>query len=280
MIANGFRHGKCFTKPGWDNLTKLFNSNTGNQWTRTQLKNHWFSMRREYQQFNELLRCTGIEYDHSRDVIFADDWWWERKIQENKDYAKFKGKNCAEIMHKYRSIFRDTYDSKKYALSPSKFSKKGFDDDVVSLGKIPFRAELHDEHVPSSGLFSTSAMECSGGHSGEKRKHDSRAAKGKKKVDSRVALSESVEKLASAGDALASHLKSRSGPPSFEQCMQQLNDLGVFDGDENYECWAISFFREGKNRVAFAGCRTDHMKIKWMRFEYTNWLCNNPHSFD
>ncbi|KAL2503980.1 Myb DNA-bind 3 domain-containing protein [Abeliophyllum distichum] len=237
MIANGFRHGKCFTKPGWENLTKLFNSDAGNQWTRTQLKNHWFSMRREYQQFNELLRCTGIEYDHSRDVIVADDWWWERKIQ-------------------------------------------GFDDDVVSVGTMPFSAELHDEHVPSSGPSSTSAMECSGGHSGEKRKNDSRAAKGKKKVDSRAALSESVEKLASAGDALASHLKSRSGPPSFEQCMQQLNDLGVFDEDENYECWAVSFLREEKNRVAFSGCRTDHMKIKWMRFEYTNWLCNNPHSFD
>ncbi|KAL2541113.1 Uncharacterized protein Adt_02091 [Abeliophyllum distichum] len=26
MIAQGFRHGKCFTKPGWENLTKLFNS--------------------------------------------------------------------------------------------------------------------------------------------------------------------------------------------------------------------------------------------------------------
>ncbi|KAL2542202.1 hypothetical protein Adt_03180 [Abeliophyllum distichum] len=125
------------------------------------------------------------------------------------------------------------YDSEKYVLSPSKLSKKGFDDDVVSLDKIPFSTELRDEHVPSSGPFSMFAMECSGGHSGKKRKHGSRADKEKKKVDSYAAFSESVEKLASTGDALAVHLKSRSSPPSFEQCMQQLNELGVFDGDEN-----------------------------------------------
>ncbi|KAL2541114.1 Uncharacterized protein Adt_02092 [Abeliophyllum distichum] len=120
------------------------------------------------------------------------------------------------------------YDSKKYALSPSKLSKKGFDDDVVNVDTMPFRAELRDEHVPSSGPFSTSGMESLGGHSGEKRKHDSRADKGKKKLDSRAALLESVEKLASAGDALAAHLKLRSGPPSFEKCMQELNELYVF----------------------------------------------------
>ncbi|KAL2470412.1 hypothetical protein Adt_38548 [Abeliophyllum distichum] len=117
------------------------------------------------------------------------------------------------------------YNSKKYAVSPSKLSKKGFDDNVVSIDKIPFSVELRDEHVPSSGPFSTFAMKCSGGHSGEKRKHGSRADKGKKKFDSRAVLSELVEKLASTGDALAAHLKSRSSPPSFEPCMQQLNEL-------------------------------------------------------
>ncbi|KAL2474940.1 L10-interacting MYB domain-containing protein-like [Abeliophyllum distichum] len=172
------------------------------------------------------------------------------------------------------------YDSEKYALCPSKLSKKGFDDDVVNVDNMPFCAELRDEHVPLFGSFSMSGMECSGRHSGEKRKHGSRADKGKKKFDSRAALSESVEKLTSAGDALAAHLKSRSGPPSFEQCMQELNELDVYAGDENYECWAISFLREDKNRVAFTRCRSNHMKIKWMRFDYTNWLCNNPHSFD
>ncbi|KAL2534827.1 hypothetical protein Adt_08178 [Abeliophyllum distichum] len=159
-------------------------------------------------------------------------------------------------------------------------SKKGFDDDVVSLDKMPFSAEMHDERVPSFGPFSTSRMECSGGHSGKKRKNGSLVDNEKKKVNSRAIVSESVEKLASVEDALAAHLKSRSSPPSFEQCIQELTELGVLDGDENYECWAFSFFREGKNWVAFIECRSNYVKITWIRFEYTNWLCNNPHSFD
>ncbi|KAL2487231.1 Uncharacterized protein Adt_31987 [Abeliophyllum distichum] len=201
-------------------------------------------------------------------------------IGENKDYTKFKERNCAELFHKYRGIFGDMYDSKKYAISPSKLSKKGFDERTESLEKMPFSAEMRDEHVPSFGLFSTPGMECLDIYCREKRKNSSHADKEKKKVNSRALLSESVEKLASARDVLAAYLKSRFGPPSFEQCMQELNELGVFDRDENYECWAISLLREKRNWVRFVRCRLNHMKIKWMCFEYTNWLCNNLHSFD
>ncbi|KAL2480193.1 Uncharacterized protein Adt_33159 [Abeliophyllum distichum] len=173
-------------------------------------------------------------------------------LQKNKDYAKFKERNCEELLHKYRGLFIDIYESKKYALSPSKLLKKSFDDDIVSerigrLDKMPVKTEMRDEHMPSSEPFSTFRIECSDIHSGEKRENDSRVDKGKKKVDFHATLSESVQKLASVGNALATHLKSRSGPPSFEKCMQELEELEIFDGDENYECWAIVFFREGQN---------------------------------
>ncbi|KAL2487062.1 hypothetical protein Adt_31818 [Abeliophyllum distichum] len=127
---------------------------------------------------------------------------------------------------------------------------------------MPFSVEIGDKHVPSSGPFSTFKMECSSRHSGENRKNDSHADKWKKKVDSRTTMSKSVEKLASTEDALIEHLKSRSGPLLFEQCMQALNELGSFDKDENCECWDISFLREAKNWVGFTGCRSNHMKIK------------------
>ncbi|KAL2497258.1 Uncharacterized protein Adt_22808 [Abeliophyllum distichum] len=108
---------------------------------------------------------------------------YQFSLQENKDYAKFKKMNCAKLFHKYRGLFSDMYDSEKYALSPLKLSKKGFDDDTVSeqtgsLEKMPFSAEMRDEHVPSSRPFSMSRMECSGGHSGENRKYRARADKG------------------------------------------------------------------------------------------------------
>ncbi|KAL2531187.1 L10-interacting MYB domain-containing protein [Abeliophyllum distichum] len=131
LIAQGFRQGKCFTKTGWQQLVSMFNNEAGKDWNRVQLKNHWFSMRKEYQVLHELLRCTGIEYDHQTNTIVADDWWWDRKIQANKDFVKFRGRDCGEIFHKYSQLFGDAYDSEKYALSPTKLSKKGFDDDNV-----------------------------------------------------------------------------------------------------------------------------------------------------
>ncbi|KAL2465465.1 Myb/SANT-like DNA-binding domain protein [Abeliophyllum distichum] len=197
---NGYRQGKCFSKSGWQQLVSMFNTEAGKDWNRVQLKNHWFSMRREYQLLHELLRCTGIEYDHQTNIIVADDWWWERKIQGNKEFEKFRGRDCGQIFHKYSQLFGDAYDSEKYAVSPTKLSKKGFDDDEVweqvgHTDKLPVNAEMHDEHAPSEFQGCGSPMDTSVLHSGDKRKCSYGSAKGKKKLSSHAALSESVEKL-------------------------------------------------------------------------------------
>ncbi|KAL2525144.1 Myb DNA-bind 3 domain-containing protein [Abeliophyllum distichum] len=163
LIAKGYRQGKCFTKTGWQQLVSMFNHEDGKDWKCSQLKNHWFNMRREYLLLHEILRSTGIEYDHQDNTIVADDWWWERKIQCEKS------------------------------------------------DKLPVNAEMRDEHAPSEHAGSGSAMDMSGFHSGEKRKCSYGAMKGKKKLGSRSALSESVEKLATVGNELiASHLKANS----------------------------------------------------------------------
>ncbi|KAL2512481.1 Myb DNA-bind 3 domain-containing protein [Abeliophyllum distichum] len=85
LIAQGYRQGKCFTKTGWQQLVSMFNHEAGKDWKCSQLKNHWFNMRRDYLLLHEILRSTGIEYDHQNNTIVADDWWWERKIQWRKE---------------------------------------------------------------------------------------------------------------------------------------------------------------------------------------------------
>ncbi|KAL2497939.1 Uncharacterized protein Adt_23489 [Abeliophyllum distichum] len=111
-------------------------------------------MRREYLLLHEILRSTRIEYDHQNNTIVADDWWWERKIQANKDFVKFHGRDCGEIYHKYSQLLGDAYNSEKYDVSPTKLSKKGFDDDefwesVGNSDKLPVNVEMRDEHAPS-----------------------------------------------------------------------------------------------------------------------------------
>ncbi|KAL2481714.1 Uncharacterized protein Adt_34680 [Abeliophyllum distichum] len=144
-------------------------------------------MRREYQLLHELLHYTGIEYDHQMNIIVADNWLWDRKIQANKEFVKFHGRDCGERFHKYSKIFGDAYDSEKYAVSPTKLSKKGFDDDEVwervgNTDKLPVNTEIHDEHAPSEFQGSGSAMDISSLHSGEKMKCSYGGAKGKKEA--------------------------------------------------------------------------------------------------
>ncbi|KAL2541230.1 L10-interacting MYB domain-containing protein [Abeliophyllum distichum] len=286
LIAQGYRQGKCFNKSGWQQLVSMFNTKAGKDWNRVQLKNHWFSMRKEYQLLHELLRCTGIEYDHQTNIIVADDWWWERKIQANKEFEKFRGRDCGEIFHKYSQLFDDAYDSEKYAVSPTKLSKKGFDDDEVweqvgHTDKLPVNAEMHDEHAPSEFQGCGSPMDTSALHSGDKRKCSYGSAKGKKKLSSHATLSESVEKLANVGnDLIAAHLKANSGPPSIDECLEELESFGLLENDEKFHLFALSFLDQKRHRAAYAAARTPQMKMKFFKFKFKAWCLKNAGAFD
>ncbi|KAL2527182.1 L10-interacting MYB domain-containing protein [Abeliophyllum distichum] len=137
VIAEGHRRGKCFRKHSWDRLVNLFNSTAAKNWSRTQLKNHWDSMRREHKHLHELLRCTGIEYNQRDNVIAADDDWWERKIKEKAEYAKFRNHDVREIYHRYPILFGQAFDSDKYSMTPTKLSQRGFDGVINSGSDSP-----------------------------------------------------------------------------------------------------------------------------------------------
>ncbi|KAL2458486.1 Myb DNA-bind 3 domain-containing protein [Abeliophyllum distichum] len=250
LIAQGYRQGKCFNKSGWQQLVSMFNTEAGKDWNRVQLKNHWFSMRKEYQLLHELLRCTGIEYDHQTNIIVADDWWWERKIQ------------------------------------PYQALKKGFDDDEVweqvgHTDKLPVNAEMHDEHAPSEFQGCGSPMDTSALHSGDKRKCSYGSAKGKKKLSSHAALSESVEKLANVGnDLIAAHLKENSGPPSIDECLEELESFGLLENDEKFHLFALSFLDQKRHRAAYAAACTPQMKMKFFKFKFKSWCLKNAGAFD
>ncbi|KAL2534041.1 Myb DNA-bind 3 domain-containing protein [Abeliophyllum distichum] len=219
----------------------MFNTEAGKDWNRVQLKNHWFSMRREYQLLQELLRCTGIEYDHQTNIIVVDDGWWDRKIQANKEFVKFCGRDCGEIFHKYSQLFGDAYDSEKYAVSPTKLSKKGFDNNEVwkrvkNTDKLPVNAEMHDEHAPSKFQ----------------------------------------EKLANVGnDLIAAHLKENSGPSSIDECVEELESFGLLENDEKFHLFALSFLDQKRHRAFYAASRTPQMKMKFLKFNFKSWCLKN-----
>ncbi|KAL2475107.1 Uncharacterized protein Adt_35843 [Abeliophyllum distichum] len=203
----------------------------------------------------------------------------DARTMANKDFVKFRGRDCGEIFHKYSQLFGDAYDSEKYAISPTKLSKKGFDDDEVwervgNTDKLPVNAEMHDEYAPS-------AMDTSTLHSGEKRKLSHCGAKGKQKLESRSALSESVEKLANVGNELiAKHLKEKSGPLSIDECMEDLESFSLLEDNEKFHFFALSFLNQKRHRAFFAASRTPQMKMKFLKFNFKTWCLKNAGAFD
>ncbi|XP_022881039.1 L10-interacting MYB domain-containing protein-like [Olea europaea var. sylvestris] len=85
-IAEGYRHGRCFTKQGWEHVVALFNSSSGYNWTKQQLRNHWATMRRDHKRLRELLSCNGVVYDLPTGHIVASEEWWTRKIRVRRQF--------------------------------------------------------------------------------------------------------------------------------------------------------------------------------------------------
>ncbi|KAL2481264.1 L10-interacting MYB domain-containing protein [Abeliophyllum distichum] len=260
VITEGHRREKCFSKHGWDRLVNLFNSTAAKNWSRTQLKNHWDSMRREHKHLHELLRCTGIEYVGIRscpatsyailfsfqyeynqrdNVIAADDDWWERKIKEKAKYAKFRNRDVREIYHRYPILFGQAFDSDKYSMMPTKLSQRGFDG-VINSGSdsphdtLPIFAETRDSSDEGPiELGSSSRMDISGRHSGEKRKGSARRSKGKAK-----------------------------------KCITELVATGKVPKDSALYNFALTFLVNRKNREGFAAAKEPEYKLGWIQYNF------------
>ncbi|CAA3002796.1 Hypothetical predicted protein [Olea europaea subsp. europaea] len=177
ITAEGHRRGKCFTTVGWERIWELFNKRAGEDWTVTQLENHWSVIRTNHKLLMELLRFSGIHYElNSGGRIKANDWLWEQKIKENPKYGKFRYNDNNEIFHTYGKLFGATQDSTKYALTPMKLSQHDLDVSSNCDAQVDFNdmllinAETTDScDGPAEGRLN-SLMDIFVGRSGEKRR--------------------------------------------------------------------------------------------------------------
>ncbi|XP_047053126.1 L10-interacting MYB domain-containing protein-like isoform X2 [Lolium rigidum] len=81
-IANGNRPLGFLNPIGWKNLVEKFEARTGKNLTRTQLKNKWDSMKKEYTWFMELkIAATGLGWDDAKQTVDASKEWWDEHLQ-------------------------------------------------------------------------------------------------------------------------------------------------------------------------------------------------------
>nr|KAJ0200882.1 hypothetical protein LSAT_V11C600324110 [Lactuca sativa] len=95
-------------------------------------------------EFKYYVRVTrlemGISTDPMRNLILASKEWWDEKIKEDKEYAKFKDKNLDVYQTYYEALFRDTVAVGDKAKVPCEFGNGSTPDDVqfvdITDGKV------------------------------------------------------------------------------------------------------------------------------------------------
>ena len=80
QVKKGKRKGTSFKKDGWKDIGKGFTELSGKKYEKSQFKNKYNSMRKDWTTWQKLLHETGVGWDIENDTIAATDDWWEKKI--------------------------------------------------------------------------------------------------------------------------------------------------------------------------------------------------------
>nr|KAJ0216931.1 hypothetical protein LSAT_V11C300153640 [Lactuca sativa] len=106
---NANRASSYFKSVVCQNICKRLLERTGKELDRNQMKNKLDIMRKEFKYYDRLTRLEmEISVDPVKNTISASKEWWDDKIKEDKEFAKFKDKNLDVYQTYYEALFRDT----------------------------------------------------------------------------------------------------------------------------------------------------------------------------
>ncbi|KAK9006884.1 hypothetical protein V6N11_019215 [Hibiscus sabdariffa] len=81
QVSKGERNGTNLTKQVWQAFTSYFFDLTGKNYDKSQFKNRWDSLKREWSIWFKLFaKETGIDWDSVKNTVDASNEWWEQKI--------------------------------------------------------------------------------------------------------------------------------------------------------------------------------------------------------
>ena len=79
QVNAGNRPGNYLTPNAFDEVGRQFKMRTGLDYTYTQLKNKWDTLKGDFSLFKKLkLRETGAGWDYVNNTVSQDDEWWKK----------------------------------------------------------------------------------------------------------------------------------------------------------------------------------------------------------
>ncbi|KAK8317986.1 hypothetical protein V6Z12_A13G144900, partial [Gossypium hirsutum] len=120
-VNAGNRPTSHLNSKGWENVIALFQAKTKKNYGKSQLKNKWDTLKKEWRLWRELLKeSTGIGWCPSKKMVDVTKEWWSEKIQENPDFKGFKNKGIEPRFNELMwQMFGGIVATRENALAPS-----------------------------------------------------------------------------------------------------------------------------------------------------------------
>ncbi|KAG6467198.1 hypothetical protein ZIOFF_074985 [Zingiber officinale] len=169
---------------------------------------------KEWLLFKKLMHMeTGVGWNPTNNSLDASDEWWETKLRENGEYAKFRNKDLSLVWFRYDKLFSDVAATGERARAPSQQTVHCIDDNEevmkenddfpdfeghIGIDDSEYNEDRGIEHDVSFGIKEKSNM----GNdivfpslSSLKRKFNGEYGKEKKKISGATSLKEDIHSL-------------------------------------------------------------------------------------
>ncbi|KAJ9556781.1 LOW QUALITY PROTEIN: hypothetical protein OSB04_011395 [Centaurea solstitialis] len=237
---------------------------------KKQLKNKWDYMKKAWKLYDRLMRIeSDIGWDLDRKAIVAPAQWWDEKIKDDKDLAKFRDRNLEIFQLHYEPLFRDSFavgDKTRARVecqnnsSPTNEENNdgNGDSDEVSLGE-------DDEPVFPASSWTWS-----------KRKKSNNAAPTRSTKGKSSASSLRVDNL---------DISTQSFPPqnsslTTEECMDIVTCYPGFEEGSRMYCKALYIFLKKQVRENFIVLKTYEAKMEFLKLLMEEMESNTSGSSD
>ncbi|KAL6282524.1 hypothetical protein ACE6H2_013453 [Prunus campanulata] len=256
----GNRPSSHFNKVGWKNIIKKFNDITKRNYDYRQLKNKWTGLKKEWQLWTSLVaKETGLGWDPVKQTIKATDEWWDKKIKEKPEVARFRTHGLKHV-DQLDILFKDVAVTGEGAWAPS----QGFMVEDVDNG--PAIGE-HNEEILVEGQddfgyntdLNVGLEDIVDVETDNKRKRDS------KRPGVGVKVTKRLDSILHAIENRSSTFKSKDKAGcSIEEVMQVVEGIPEIVNDDDLFMKAADILTERKNREMFIALKQPNRQVMWL----------------
>nr|XP_011460976.1 PREDICTED: uncharacterized protein LOC105350510 [Fragaria vesca subsp. vesca] len=269
-VGKGQRPGTHFNKEGWASLVANFHAETGNNYDKSQLKNKWDLLKKEWKLWKDLIgKETGLGWNLTKNIVDASDEWWRNKIQINPQYAKLRIRGINPDMEvKLDMMLNGAVATGKYAWAPSSDlpppqNEKAPKDNIISLDDNLDYEEFDLNESPQSAQVTK--------ETGNKRANgqlDTEGLKEKKaKMGGAAKLSLQINHLVEVVEARStttSALIKGSQSTSVSEVMKVVESLSGIEIGSQLWWFATELFCSQEKREMFSVMKDPEMKLQFI----------------